>query len=111
MNARMYADKIVSFFVGLVAIILGLRIFFRLFNANPDATFVEWVYRTSATIMEPFRGVFSPAVIERGIVLDIPAIFALIMYLIIGIVLMALIGLIPAPVSDTTVVRKKKVKR
>lgn len=105
MDTRRYIDQLINFFVALVGIILGLRIFFRLFDANPDADFVNWVYDTSGVIMEPFRGVFSPAVIERGYVLDIPAIFALIMYLIIGVALIALVGMIPGATTKT--VRKK----
>lgn len=95
MDAKNYTTNVINFFVGLAGIILGLRIIFRLFDANPNASFVNWIYDTSSVIMEPFRGIFSPAVIERGYVLDIPAIFAALMYMVIGLLLIALVGMIP----------------
>ena len=30
----------------------------ELLGANPDAHFVEWIYRAAANITEPFRGIF-----------------------------------------------------
>lgn len=92
---RGYMINLINIFVGLAIIILGLRIFFRLFDANPEAGFVDWIYDTSSVLMEPFRGIFSPAVIERGVVLDVSAMFAAIMYAIFGFVLLALVNMIP----------------
>ncbi len=34
---------LINFFIGLAEIILGLRVILRLFAANPDAGFVQWV--------------------------------------------------------------------
>lgn len=96
MRTENFFASLVNFFTGLVALILGLRIVFRLFNANPDASFVEWIYRTSDSLLAPFRGIFPSAELERGIVLDTTAIFALIMYLAIGALLLALVNAFPA---------------
>lgn len=94
-DTRYYLEKAVNFFVGLVVAILGLRILFRLFDANPNSGFVQWIYDTSDVLMAPFRGIFPPAPIERGVVLDVSAIFAAIMYAIIGFLLLALVAMIP----------------
>ena len=97
MRAENFFASLVNFFTGLVALILGLRIVFRLFNANPDASFVDWIYRMSEPLMAPFRGIFPSVPIDRGIVLDTTAIFALIIYLAIGALLLALVARYPAP--------------
>jgi hypothetical protein len=77
--------SIINFFVFLAEAILGLRVLFRLFNANAFNSFVHWIYQTSGVLMEPFRGIFSSqAVLAPGFVLDINALFAMLMYGIIG---------------------------
>jgi hypothetical protein len=94
-----FLQKLINFFISIVEIILGLRIFFQLFNANPTASFVEWIYKTSDILMLPFRGIFPTSQIERGIVLDVSAIFAAIMYMILGYLLLYLISLLALPAT------------
>jgi uncharacterized protein YggT (Ycf19 family) len=92
--------SIVNFLLGLAEAILGLRVLFRLFNANGLNSFVHWIYQTSSVLMDPFRGIFrAQAVISPGYVLDISALFAMLMYGIIGYLLIALLGWIPAPAA------------
>lgn len=79
--------KLVDVFVGLVILLLGLRVLFRLFDANVGAGFVQWVYDTSDVIMAPFRGIFPSATIEPGNVLDVSALFAILIYAILGYLL------------------------
>jgi uncharacterized protein YggT (Ycf19 family) len=75
---------IIEFVVGLAELILAVRILLRLFAASPSAPFVHWVYTTSNTLLEPFRGIFPSTVINRAYVLDFTALFALLIYAIIG---------------------------
>lgn len=87
---------LVDFFVGLAEAILGLRVIFRLFNANGANSFVHWIYQTSSTLMDPFRGIFrASATLSPGFVLDINALFAMLMYAILGFLVAALLGWIP----------------
>ena len=105
----MYFDnllsRLISIFIGLAEIILGLRVIFRLFNANPNAALVNWIYQTSSVLMQPFRGVFSAQVISSGYTLDISALFAMLMYAIIGTIVIALLSFLPAP-AERHVVRR-----
>jgi uncharacterized protein YggT (Ycf19 family) len=107
-----YLVRIINFFVLLIESILALRVLFRLFNANPANSFVNWIYQTSSTLMDPFRGIFTVHDIGRGYTLDVSALFAMLMYAIIGMLLAYLLSLIPvgpAPAATTTrtrVVRK-----
>lgn len=111
MRLNDHLANIVNFFVGLAALILGLRVVFRLFNANPTADFVQWIYSTSDALMVPFRGIFPAAELERGVVLDVSAIFALIMYIAIGALLLALVGAFSSGGRDTVVVADKPARR
>lgn len=89
--------SIINFLIGLAEIILGLRVIFRLFSANSANSFVHWIYQTSSTLMDPFRGIFRSATISPGHLLDISALFAMLIYAIIGYLLAALLGWVPAP--------------
>lgn len=108
---------LVNLFLALVAALLLLRIVLRLFSANPDASFVGWIYRTSGELMAPFRGIFPSPVLGEGYVLDLPAIFALIVYILIGYLILALMGLMPMPgrgdeeIVEERPVRTRRVRR
>lgn len=93
-------QRLIDFFVGLAEVILGLRVIFRLFGANAGAGFVDWVYSTSDVLLSPFRGIFPVAEISPGHVLDIPALFAMLMYALIGYVLAWVIGWVPVADRD-----------
>lgn len=86
---------LIDLFVGLVEILLSLRVIFQLFAANPDNSFVHWIYATSGDIMAPFRGIFPVAHLGHGYVLDISAIFAMIIYGIVGYLLVSLLSWLP----------------
>ncbi len=74
------------------AIILGLAFFLLLFNANPDAGFAEWVYRSADRVMEPFRGIFPTVQQGQGSVVDFSILFATIVYAIVAMIVHAVIG-------------------
>jgi uncharacterized protein YggT (Ycf19 family) len=65
-------------------IILALRVFLLAFSANATTPFVDFIYRTSADYLGPFRGIFPAKSIGETGYLDIAAIFAIIIYLLIG---------------------------
>jgi YggT family protein len=108
-----YLSRIINVFMGVVLAILGMRVLFRLFDANATNDFVGWVYRTSGDLMQPFRGIFPTQEVASGYTLDVNALFAMLMYLIVGVLLAALLGMLPlgpsrtvAPATRTKVVRK-----
>jgi hypothetical protein len=61
-------------------VLLFLAFLLRLFGANPDAGFTEWVYRSIQRAMAPFRGIFEPIVLSDQSVLDTSLLFAMIVY-------------------------------
>jgi uncharacterized protein YggT (Ycf19 family) len=61
-----YLVRIINIIVGIFEAILGLRVLFRLFNASATSPFVHWIYQTSNTLMDPFRGIFTAREIAGG---------------------------------------------
>ena len=75
--------------VVLDLILLLLAFVLRLFGANPDAGFTEWVYRSVERAMAPFRGIFEPIELTDRSVLDTSLLFAMIIYGIVALLLHA----------------------
>lgn len=91
MIARLLA-AFINFFTAVATFFLGLRVILRLFGANPDVAFVQWVYHSSDILLQPFRGVFPTATIARDYVIDFSALFAVIVYGLIGMALLSLVA-------------------
>jgi uncharacterized protein YggT (Ycf19 family) len=70
-------------------ILLFLAFILRLFGANPDAGFTEWVYRSVQRAMAPFRGIFEPIALTDDSVLDTSLLFAMIIYGLVALFLRA----------------------
>ena len=80
---------VVYVWVILDLILLLLAFVLRLFGANPDADFTEWVYRSVQRAMAPFRGIFEPITLNDQSVLDTSLLFAMIIYGIVALLLRA----------------------
>ncbi len=70
-----------------ITLLLVTGFLLQLFGANPEAGFVDWVYRSTDQIMEPFRGVFEPRSIDEQSVFDPSMLLAAIVYLLVVLVL------------------------
>lgn len=66
------------------AILLILSFLLRLFGANSEAGFTQWVYRSSAAAMGPFDDMFRSHDVGPNSVLDTSLLFAIIFYLILA---------------------------
>ena len=79
------ASKIIAYIVyawtALGIGLLSLRVFLLAFSANIETPFVNFIYRTSADYLSPFRGIFPSRSINETGYLDVAALFAIIMYL------------------------------
>jgi len=71
---------VVYAFVVAAIVIATLAFFLQLFGANPTASFSEWVYRSAARVMQPFRGIFPPQPITGASVFNTSLLFGIIMY-------------------------------
>lgn len=96
---------LINFFVGVAELFLGLRVILRLLGANPDVSFVQWMYNSSGVLLQPFRGIFPTEEIAPDHLLDFSALFAMLVY---GLLGMALIALVEALTPREEVVTRKK---
>jgi uncharacterized protein YggT (Ycf19 family) len=76
----MVLKGLINFAFGLANVGLMIRLLFRLFGANPSAPFVDFLYESTAPLLAPFRGIFTPYVIEPGLVLEFSTIIAIAIY-------------------------------
>ena len=83
-----------------VVIMLTMAFFLLLFNANPDAGFVAWVFRSADRAMEPFRGIFPTATAGNGSIIDFSVLFAIIVYGIIALLIHALVNFIDRKIAE-----------
>lgn len=98
--------NLINVFVSAVLAVLGLRFVLRLFGASDSAGFVAWVYEMSGVLLEPFRGVFPTQTFENQFVFDFTALFAMIVYALLGMLLASAVqALTPAVTSSS---KKKK---
>lgn len=68
---------------GAIETLIGLRILFKLIAANPSNPFAHLIYTYSGLLVGPFRNLtVTPS--ADGIVLDVPAMVALLVYALIG---------------------------
>lgn len=86
-------------FLGII--LLGLRVFLLAFSANAATPFVNFIYRTSADYLAPFRGIFPPRSVGETGYLDVAALFAIIMYLLFAWALSSLIGYIQGKIDHS----------
>lgn len=91
---------LVALVFGLFELLLGLRLLFKLFAANPDAGFVRWLYQTTAPLVAPFTGIFASPSTDEGLVLEASTLVALIVYALIYFLIIELLELL-ARTSDT----------
>jgi len=109
MRLRYVAVNLLNFFVTVVEGFLGLRFLLKLFGANAGNGFVSWIYDMSNGLLDPFRGIFPTKVLENRYVVEFSTLFAMLMYAVIGLVILAIINAVTAP-RFTTVETKKRVR-
>lgn len=85
--------------MAVLAFFLGLRIVFKLFDANPATPFVNWIYRVSESLVFPFSGIFPNLNLGTG-AFDVVAVIALLAYLVVLYLVIAVIDAAFRTVAD-----------
>ena len=88
-------------------VLLFIAFLLQLLGANPDASFVDWVYRSIERAMAPFRGIFQPITLSDQSVLDTSLLFAMIVYGIVALFLRAGIDWVTAHLEG----RRRQLER
>jgi uncharacterized protein YggT (Ycf19 family) len=82
---------LVNIVIGAIEFFLGLRFLLRLLGANPASPFVQWIYDMTAPLLAPFENLFPSATLE-GFVFDFTTLFALLVYVFAGYLLLQIIA-------------------
>jgi len=90
-----YIRRIVSLLFGILVVLIGLRIVLFLLVANQQNAIVDFVFNVTEPFVAPFRGIFAFEQVTPGggIVFDVAALVALIGWLLIYLLLMAILRL------------------
>ncbi|MCR4312301.1 MAG: YggT family protein [Candidatus Uhrbacteria bacterium] len=92
---------LVDIVTSVVMVLLGVRLAFKMFNANTGAWFVRSVYAITNPTLPPFRNIFPSQELSPGFVIEFSTLLALVVYALIGYVVIRVIDVI-----DETVLRK-----
>ncbi len=101
MFGERFLIRVIDWIVALIVVLLGLRIILRLTSANPTTPFVNWIYTTTAPLLAPFEGIFPTTAIDPGNILEFSALFALVIYVLLGFLLERLVATVALGVKET----------
>jgi len=79
--------RIVYYILGLLEVMLGFRLVFKLLGANPGSGFVSFIYSISEIFLVPFNAIFRSAStrgIETEALLEPSTIIAMVVYALIA---------------------------
>ncbi len=93
---RALLDRLSSgiwFVVGLLEVAIGLRIAFKLLEANESSGFVTFIYGFTEPFVRPFQGIFDDPAAD-GAVLDSAAVMAMIIWALVAWAVVRLLWLV-----------------
>ncbi|HZP58058.1 MAG TPA: hypothetical protein VFC53_10985 [Dehalococcoidia bacterium] len=93
---RSLITTILGLFWAFVLLLVGARFFALLFDANRGSEIVQRIYRHSDFWVKPFFGMFdlsNKAVTDTGGVFEPASLIALVVYLVIGLIVLALLSM------------------
>ncbi len=83
-------SQVIWLVIGVVVGLIGIRFVLKLIAANPSAGFSQFVYSVTDVFMAPFAGLTATPS-AGGVVLELPAIVAMIVYALLGWLIVRLI--------------------
>lgn len=87
-----YARRVVSLLFGILVVLIAIRIVLLLLVANAGNAIVDFVYSVTEPFVAPFRGIFQfDEVVAGDATLDLAAVVALIGWLLIYLLIMAIL--------------------
>jgi hypothetical protein len=104
--------QLIWFIVAVIAILMGCRFVLMLVAANPENGFARLVYSITGTLVSPFIGLVDSPTFDSGAVLDIPSLFALAVYPLVGWGIVQLVHILFASrggIRRTRSVRRTKI--
>lgn len=85
---------------------LMFRVFFLATSANSSTSFVSFIYRTSADFLRPFQGIFPGRPLGETGYIDVAAMFAIFMYLLLAWLINSMIVYVQAKINKAVAEQK-----
>jgi hypothetical protein len=99
-NARYWITTVTYFILGVLEVIMGLRLLFRLLGANQDNGFITFLYNLSHVFVGAFNGIFNDQAIGTQHVFETSTVIAMLIYALIAWGIVSLGRVIFAPVAS-----------
>lgn len=96
-NIRYWITTVTYFILGVLEVIMGLRLLFRLLGANQDNGFIAFLYSLSHVFVGAFNGIFNDQTIGSRGVFEVSTVIAMLVYALIawGIVSLGRVAFAP----------------
>lgn len=82
--------NLINAFAGLIESFLLIRILLRLFGANAQNIFVDFIYSVSAFFTRPFINIFENLEVKKEMILEINTLIAMVVYALIALIVISL---------------------
>jgi hypothetical protein len=86
----------------LIETIISFRFIFKLIRANEDNQLVNFIYEVSGIFIAPFQGILQQNVTIGRFVVDVDAVIALIVYMIVAYVVVEIMRIFSPPRNPAT---------
>ena len=82
---------LVNILLAALVTLLAFRFVLKLFGASDNNQIVNWIYSSTAALIEPFNGIFSAIRLQEGFIVELPGLMAIVAYSIIGLIVFSII--------------------
>jgi hypothetical protein len=89
--------RIIYFVMGVLEVLLALRFLFRIINAETTNGLVNFIYNFTAPFVAPFNGIFNDQSLQRGSLVEISTLLAMVLYAILTYGVIQLLYLLFTP--------------
>lgn len=100
LKSTVFINYLINIIIGIAQFFLGIRIILKLFGASATAPFVQWIYTTSDSLLYPFEGIFPTTTLDGRFIIEFSALFALIIYTLVGYFLIQLLFMIERGINS-----------
>ena len=109
-NARYWITTVTYFILGVLEVIMGLRLLFRLLGANTDNGFITFLYNLSHVFVGAFGGIFNDQAIGSTHVFETSTVIAMLIYALIawGIVSLGRVAFAPVASGQQSVTTTRR---
>ena len=90
------AVQVIWFVTSLLSILIAIRFVLKLLGASLQSGFVAFIYGLTDALVAPFRAIF-PSPAAQGSIIDVAALVAIVVYLLIGWGAVSVVKLVTAP--------------